>query len=113
MHEVALVAELVDAAVAYAAGRPVREVRIRYASTVPEDVLLQAWTMLVAAGPLEAAELRAEPFDLVLACPCGYDGPLGHDDVIGPGQAVCPWCSELRAIPVTPELLLVEVVPAT
>ena len=43
MHEVGMVAELVDAAVATAAGRHVAAVRIRYATTVPEDVLRQAF----------------------------------------------------------------------
>jgi Zn finger protein HypA/HybF involved in hydrogenase expression len=109
MHEVGLVAELVDAAIDQAAGRPADLVRVRYATTIPEDVLRQAWTMLVPGGPLEGASLEAEPFDVPLACPCGFDGTLGHDDVLGPGQAVCPSCSELRAIPVTPELELLEV----
>lgn len=113
MHEVALVAQLVDAAAERAGGRPagapVELVRVRYATTIPADVLEQAWAMLVAGGPLEAAALEAVPFDVRLACPCGFDGALGHDDVLGPGQAVCPACSELRAIPVTPELELLEV----
>jgi Zn finger protein HypA/HybF involved in hydrogenase expression len=109
VHEVGLVAELVDAAVAHAGDRPVALVRIRYATTIPEDVLLQAWEMLVADGPLADAELVAEPFDVRLRCACGFDGALGHDDVIGPGQGICPGCGELRAIPPTPELELVEV----
>ncbi len=109
MHEVGLVGELVDAATNRAAGRRADLVRVRYATTIPEDVLRQAWTMLVPGGPLEAATLDAEPFDVPLECSCGFAGPLGHDDVIGPGQAVCPSCSELRSIPVTPELELVEV----
>jgi Zn finger protein HypA/HybF involved in hydrogenase expression len=109
MHEVGLVAQLVDAAVEHAGGSPVSLVRVRYATTIPEDVLRQAWEMLVADGPLADAVLVAEPFDLRLRCACGFDGALGHDDVIGPGQAVCPSCGELRAIPVTPELELLEV----
>lgn len=112
MHEVALVADLVDAAVAAAGGRPAERVRIRYATTIPDDVLVQAWEMLVANGPLAGAALDARPFDVRLACPCGFDGALEHDDVIGPGQVACPSCSELRSIPVVPELELVEVVPA-
>ncbi len=112
MHEVALVASLVDAAVAAAAGRPAERVRIRYATTIPDDVLIQAWEMLVANGPLAEAALAMEPFESRLTCPCGFDGALEHDDVIGPGQVVCPSCSELRSIPVVPELELVEVEPA-
>ncbi|HEY4753576.1 MAG TPA: hydrogenase/urease maturation nickel metallochaperone HypA [Candidatus Limnocylindrales bacterium] len=113
MHEVGMVAELLDAAVVHAAGEPVSLVRIRFASTVPEDVLRQAFEMLAADGPLGSAALEAEPFDVRLACPCGFDAALEHDDVIGPGQAVCPSCGELRGFPPTPELELVEVRLAT
>ena len=109
MHEVGMVAQLVDAAVATAGGRPVTAVRIRFATTVPEDVLRQAFEMLTAEGPLASAVLETEPFDVRLACPCGFTGALEHDDVIGPGQAVCPSCGELRSFPPTPELELVEV----
>jgi Zn finger protein HypA/HybF involved in hydrogenase expression len=108
-----MVAELLDAAAANAGGEPVSLVRIRFASTVPEDVLRQAFEMLATDGPLGSAELEAEPFAVRLACPCGFDGALEHDDVIGPGQAVCPSCGELRAFPPTPELELVEVRVAT
>jgi Zn finger protein HypA/HybF involved in hydrogenase expression len=109
MHEVGLVAQLVDAALEHAGGAPVSRVVVRHATTIPEDVLRQAWEMLTADGPLADARLVAEPFDVELRCACGFDGALGHDDVIGPGQAVCPGCGELRAIPMTPELELVEV----
>ena len=111
MHEVGLVAQLVDAAVDRSGGAPVALVRVRYATTIPEDVLRQAFEMLTVDGPLAAATLEAEPFDVRLACPCGFDGALGHDDMIGPGQAVCPSCSELRLTATTPELELVEVRP--
>jgi len=40
VHEVALVAELVDAAVTRAADRPASLVRVRYASTIPHEVLV-------------------------------------------------------------------------
>jgi len=109
VHEVALVAELVDAAVTRAADRPASLVRVRYASTIPHEVLVQAFEMLAAGGPLEHATLDAEPFDIRLACPCGFDGALGHDDMIGPEQGICPGCGELRAMPRTPELELLEV----
>ena len=108
-----MVAELVDAAVATAGGAKVSLVRIRHATTVPEDVLRQAFEMLTGEGPLADATLETEPFEVRLACPCGFDGALEHDDVIGPGQAVCPTCGELRTFPPTPELELVEVRRAT
>ncbi len=109
MHEVALVADLVDAASARVTGRGPHRVVVRHASTIPADVLEQAWAMLTAGGPLDGAELHVTEVQVRLSCPCGFDGTLGHDDVIGPGQAVCPACSELRSIPSGPELELVEV----
>lgn len=108
-----MVAALVDAAVASVDGAPVAMLRVRHATTVPEDVLRQAFAMLTAEGPLAGAVLEAEPFDVRLACSCGFEGALGHDDVISPGQAVCPGCGELRGFPPTPELELVEVRRAT
>ncbi len=108
-----MVAQLVDVAAARSGGRAVALVRVRYASTVPEDVLRQAFEMLTAEGPLASSALLTEPFEVRLACPCGFDGALAHDDVIGPGQAVCPRCGELRGYPPTPELELLEVRLAT
>ncbi len=108
-----MVAELVDVAAARAGGRAVALVRVRYASTVPGDVLRQAFEMLIPDGPLASAALETEPFEVRLACPCGFDDALAHDDVIGPGQAMCPGCGELRGFPPTPELELVEVRLAT
>ena len=109
MHEVGLVAELVDAAVERSGGGPVTLVRVRRASTIPEDVLRQAFEMLVAGTPLEDATLEVEPFDVRLTCPCGFDGALEHDDMIGPSQVVCPSCGDLRGVPPTAELELLEV----
>lgn len=104
-----MVAGLVEAAIARIDGPKAHRVVVRYASTIPADVFDQAWAMLTAGGPLDGAELDASEFPVRLACPCGFDGALEHDDVIGPGQAVCPSCSELRSFPVTPELELVAV----
>jgi Zn finger protein HypA/HybF involved in hydrogenase expression len=110
VHEVGLVAELVDAALERSRGRPVALVRVRRATTVPEDVLAQAFEMLVPGTLLDGATLEVEPFDIRLACPCGFDGALAHDDVIGSSQAVCPGCGGLRGIPPMAELELLEVV---
>ena len=65
--------------------------------------------MLVPGTPLDGAMLEVEPFDIRLACSCGFDGALEHDDVIGPSQAICPRCGELRGVPPTAELELLEV----
>jgi Zn finger protein HypA/HybF involved in hydrogenase expression len=110
MHEVSRVAELVEAARDRAADRPVSLVRVRYATTIPEDVLRQAFEMLTVGGPLEHAILAAEPFDIRLRCACGFDGALGHDDVVGPSQGICPACGELSALPPTAEIELLEVI---
>ena len=109
MHEVSLVAELVDAAIARAGGSPVSLVAVQRATTIPDDVLRQAFEMLVPGTVLEGAELTVEPFEVRLACSCGFDGALEHDDVIGPSQAICPGCNELRSFPPTAELALLEV----
>ena len=109
MHEVSLVAELVDAAEARSAGAPVSLIRVRHATTFPEDVLRQAFEMLTATGPLQGATLVLEAFDVRLACACGFAGSLGHDDIVGASMAVCPACSELTQLPPTAELELVQV----
>ncbi len=109
MHEVSLVERLVEAAAIHAGGRPVSAIRVRHATTIPDPVLRQAFEMLTVNGPLAGATLEAEPFDIHLRCDCGFDGALGHDDVIGRTMAVCPSCSALSAIPPTAELELVEV----
>jgi Zn finger protein HypA/HybF involved in hydrogenase expression len=109
MHEVSLVAQLVEAAERRAGGRPVALVRVRHATTFPDDVLRQAFEMLVDGGPLGGAGLAAEPFDVRLSCACGFDGALGHDDLVGASLAVCPACGEPSELPPTAELELLEV----
>jgi len=113
VHEVSLVAELVDAAIARAGGATVAAVRVRHATTLHEDVLRQAFEMLVDGGPLASATLEVEPFDIRLRCGCGFDGPLGHDDLVGGAMAVCPACGEPSTLPPTAELELLEVRLAT
>ena len=109
MHEVGLVADLVDACQAAAKGHQVTRLRVRHAATIPEDVVRQAFAMLTIGTPLEAAVLETQSHDLLLECPCGYEGALRHDDVIGPTLAVCPGCGSLRERPAVPELELLEV----
>ena len=65
--------------------------------------------MLTESGNLAAARLEAEPFDISLQCACGFDGPLGHDDVIDNVVAVCPSCGDVSSRARTPELELLEV----
>jgi Zn finger protein HypA/HybF involved in hydrogenase expression len=112
MHEVSLVAELVEVAEARSGGAPVALVRVRHATTIPEDVLRQAFAMLTETGPLSGAVLDLEPFNIELACACGFTGALGHDDMVGGSMAVCPACGEVNGLPPTAELELLEIRPA-
>jgi Zn finger protein HypA/HybF involved in hydrogenase expression len=112
VHEVSLVSELIDEVRAQAGQEQVVSLRVRHATTIPEDVLRQAFALLVEGDPLAEAALETEPFEIRLTCPCGFDGVLGHDDVVGPTIAVCPSCGELRRTPPTAELELLEVVTA-
>lgn len=109
MHEVSLVAELVEAAEARCGGARVSLVRVRHATTFPADVLRQAFEMLTESGPLAGATLDLELFDVRLACACGFSGALGHDDMVGAAMAVCPACTEMTELPPTAELELLEV----
>jgi Zn finger protein HypA/HybF involved in hydrogenase expression len=109
MHEVSLVAELVAEVERRSAGRPVRLVRVRHASTIPEASLQQAFRMLTEGGGLADATLDAESFGVELACACGFSGTLGHDDLIGGSVAVCPSCGDVSTRSRTAELELLEV----
>jgi Zn finger protein HypA/HybF involved in hydrogenase expression len=114
VHEVSLVAELVEVAAERARGAPVSVVRVRHATTIPADVLAQAWAMLTEEGPLAGARLDAEPFEIAIACPaCGHAGPVGHDDVVAPSIAACPSCGGIVTFPPTAEIELLEVRTAT
>jgi Zn finger protein HypA/HybF involved in hydrogenase expression len=114
MHEVSLIAELVDLCVRRAEGLEpagaVTAVRVRYATTIPSDVLFQAFEMLTRDTPLAGATLEAQPFDVPLDCGfCDFNGALGHDDVVG-SMAVCPNCGEANPIRHPAELELLELV---
>jgi Zn finger protein HypA/HybF involved in hydrogenase expression len=114
MHEVSLVAELVEECELRAAGRQVRLVRVRHASSIPAAALVQAFRMLSAGSGLAAAQLHAEPFDVTLNCAaCGFGGILSHDDMVGVSIAICPACGDVSTRPRTAELelLAVETVP--
>jgi Zn finger protein HypA/HybF involved in hydrogenase expression len=109
MHEVSLVAELLDECRRRAAGQPIALVRVRHASSISEESLRQAFDMLVRDGALADTTLETESFAVVLSCvACGFGGPLGHDDLISGSIAVCPACGEVTKLPRTAELELIE-----
>lgn len=109
MHEVSLVAELISECQLRASGRSVRCVRIRHASSIPEPALQQAFRMLTLGGSMSEARLEAESFDIQLQCGCGFDGALGHDDLISGSVAVCPDCGDVSIRSRTAELELMEI----
>lgn len=109
MHEVALVAELLDAAAHHAAGRTVSVVRVRHAAAISAGSLQQAFTMLTEDGPMADATLETSEFELVYRCACGFDGALGHDDLLGGSMVVCPACGGVGSLGRTAELELLEV----
>lgn len=109
MHEVSLVADLIDVCERQAAGRPIEVVRVRHATTIPPETLQQAFRMLTDGGALAGATLVTEPFDIELACPCGFHGALGHDDLVGGSLAICPSCGTVATLPRTAELELLDI----
>jgi Zn finger protein HypA/HybF involved in hydrogenase expression len=109
VHEVSLVAELISECQLRASGRSVRRVRVRHASSIPEPALQQAFRMLTLGGSMSEARLEAEAFDIQLQCGCGFDGALGHDDLISGSVAVCPDCGDVSIRSRTAELELLEV----
>jgi len=109
VHELSLVAELVEACRQRAGGAPVSLVRVRCATTIPEAALRESFRLLAADGPLAAAVLEVEPLDVPLACPCGSTAALADTDVVG-HLAVCPACGAVSAHAPTTGLELLEVV---
>jgi Zn finger protein HypA/HybF involved in hydrogenase expression len=110
MHEVSLVAELVEACERLADGAPARRVRVRHASSLPPDTVRQAFALLTAGTTLADAVLELASFDVEVRCPCGFVRPPGHDDHDLEPFVICPWCDGLISRPRTPELELVSVV---
>jgi Zn finger protein HypA/HybF involved in hydrogenase expression len=109
MHEISLVAELIAECERRSSGQPVRLVRVRHASSIPEPALRQAFLMLTEGGDLAGATLETETFDVLLHCGCGFAAALGHDDLIAGSVAVCPSCGEVSTLRRRAELELLEV----
>lgn len=109
MHEVSLVADLVEACLTRTGDAVVDRVMVRHASTVPEDALRQAFAMVTAGTRLEHAALETETFELSLTCRCGFNGALHHDDEVGGSLVACPACGEVHPAPRTAELELLAI----
>lgn len=109
MHEVSLVADLVDECARRADGHRVEVVRVRHASTIPDAVLEQAFAMLTRDGALAGARLVSEEFELTHTCTrCPYTGVLDHDHLIG-HIVVCPQCGQVTTSDHAAELELLGV----
>jgi Zn finger protein HypA/HybF involved in hydrogenase expression len=110
MHELSLVAELVDECVRRADGHDVATIRVRHATTISEETLRQAFEMVTAGGPLAGVRLEAEPFDLEFECSaCHYADVLDHDHAVG-HLRVCPSCGSVSNDAQPCELELVDCV---
>jgi Zn finger protein HypA/HybF involved in hydrogenase expression len=110
MHEVSLVADLVDECVRRAGSAPVRRVRIRHASTIPLEVVQQAFDMLTACTALAGAQLDADEYEIQLHCGCGYSGVVPDEYLVGTSIAVCPACETVSIRAATPEIELLDIV---
>jgi Zn finger protein HypA/HybF involved in hydrogenase expression len=108
VHELSLVAELVEACTRRAGGAPVSLVRVRCATTVPEAALRESFRLLAAGGPLAGAVLEVEPLAVPPACPCGSTAAPTDVDVVG-HLVVCPSCGAVTAHTATTGLELLEV----
>ncbi|MGA3215831.1 MAG: hydrogenase/urease maturation nickel metallochaperone HypA [Acidimicrobiales bacterium] len=96
MHELSLVAELVEECCRRADGEAVSLVRVRCCLPDLGDELQQAFLMMTTATPLEGAVLEIEETTLQVACPCGYFGPV-HNGIVG-HMFVCPECAQVGPI---------------
>ena len=98
MHELSLVASIVDAVTESAANYPgckVTEVRLRLGalSDVVEDSLQFCWDLTVADTPLAQAKLVVVPVPVVVHCDhCAQDLPLASLQSFR-----CPHCHEPTA----------------
>ena len=109
MHEVSLVAELVEACLGQADGAVVRRVLIRHASTASEAAIRQAFSMLTADGLLANAQLTTEAFPVSIDCACGFAGIVGSEAGTGVGSVLCPSCDALHRLPRRPEIELLAI----
>jgi len=109
MHELSLVAELIDEVAQRAGGHTVATVVVRHATTIDEETLRQAFVMLAADHSFAAARLVCEPFEITLNCAgCGFAGRLDHDHLAGHVR-VCPRCGAISGDSGVAELELVRV----
>ena len=70
----------------------VRSIRLRLGSTVAEEPVRQAFTMLSPGTPFQNSVLHIDPFDITHTCPiCSRVDVIHHDDLLG-HVFICPDC---------------------
>jgi Zn finger protein HypA/HybF involved in hydrogenase expression len=94
MHELSLMAALIDECRRRAGGRAIANVRVRLGPTLSEEEAHQVFAMLTADTTLEGAVLEVEPLDTALSCVCGYSGPVDDDHIVG-HLLVCQHCGRV------------------
>lgn len=110
MHELSLVAELIEEVEQRAAGRSIALVVVRHATSISEETVRDTFAMLTVDSPLCGATIACEPFDIILRCEaCGFDGALDHDHLVG-HLRICPRCGEMSGDSQLPEMELAGVV---
>jgi Zn finger protein HypA/HybF involved in hydrogenase expression len=103
VHELSLVAELVELVERHAAGRTVKTVRARCAGVAGAEDLRFAFAQLSRdALPGAALEIESEPAHL--ACACGFSGDIEPASAAG-HLGVCPGCGRVQEIPSCFELV--------
>jgi Zn finger protein HypA/HybF involved in hydrogenase expression len=111
VHELSLVAELVEECRRRAGETPVSAVKVRWSSPEDDDEIRQAFAVLTEATALDGATLEIEQVPMIADCACGYRGRATSDDVVG-HIFVCPRCAAVGPI-TSPALELVEIRLAT
>jgi Zn finger protein HypA/HybF involved in hydrogenase expression len=95
MHEYSLVESLIAQLARELRAKDVssvRSIRLRLGSTMAEEPIRQAFTMLSPGTPFQNTVLHIDPFDITHTCPsCSRVDVIHHDDLLG-HVFICPDC---------------------
>ncbi len=88
----------------------VRSLRLRLGSTVAEEPIRQAFTMLSPGTPFQNSDLHVDPFDITHTCPiCSRVDVIHHDDLLG-HVFICPDCRTAMEIDEAHDIRVAEIV---
>lgn len=107
MHELSLIADLVDECRRRAGSKTVTAVKVRWSSSEGDEELQQAFVMLTTATALDGAVLEVQAAPIAVNCPCGYEGAVAGDETVG-HLFVCPRCARVGPL-ASPALELLEI----